>query len=64
MLRLAPLALALALVLEPLFFDPIEDFPHGKGRVEDGLPHRRHALGMQDIRTADLDHVSIGSDRT
>ena len=55
--------LALALVLEPLFFDLIEDLPHSKGRAEDGLPHRRHALGMQGVRTAVRDHVSIGSDR-
>jgi hypothetical protein len=49
--------------LEPLFFDLIEDLPHSKGRAEDGLPHRRHALGMQGVRTAVRDHVSIGSDR-
>jgi len=50
-------------VLEPLFFDLIEDIPHGKGRAKDGLPHCRHALGMQGIRTAVRDHVSIGRDR-
>jgi hypothetical protein len=48
---------------EPLFFDLIEDIPYGEGRVEDGLPQRRHTLGMHGLRTADRDHVSIGSDR-
>jgi hypothetical protein len=32
-------------------------------RRRPALPQRRHALGMQGIRTADRDHVSIGSDR-
>jgi hypothetical protein len=49
--------------LEPLFLDLIEDFPHGKGCVEDALPQRRHGLRMQGLFTAHRDHVSIGSDR-
>ena len=51
-------------VLEPLFFDLVEDLTHSKGRAEDGLPHCRHALGMQGVRTAVRDHVAIGRDRS
>jgi len=46
-----------------LLFDLIENVPHGKSRIEDRLPQRRHTLGMHGIRTADRDRVSIGRDR-
>jgi hypothetical protein len=50
-------------LFEPLLVDLIENIPHGNARVEDGLPQRRHAPGLQVLRIAERERVSMGRDR-